>query len=342
MVPDSQYCYWQGAGLGEKCFTNFGNSRGGGEHPMRYGLEQSKNLMTVHIAMDSGMENVIDTFERMGIVDQGQYQPYPAYALGAGDTTVLRMVNAYSALVNNGRLNAPSLIDYVQDRKGKVIWRADQRDCNNCNMAEWDGSPMPRFGPTGRQVLDRRTAYQIVHMLEGVVQRGTAVRLRDLGIPLFGKTGTSSGPTNAWFMGGSPDLVAGTYVGYDQPRNMGGWIQGGNTGAPIFKQFVQETRDRWDGRPFLAPEGVRMVRIDRRTGTRVFEGWPENGPTDAVIWEAFKPDTEPRRTQRQDEIDAMRNLVLAELRRRAGGVQTDAPLGVDEPENFVEEQGGIY
>jgi len=342
MVPDSQYCYYQGANLGEKCFTNFGGSRGGGEHPMRYGLEQSKNLMTVHIAMESGMPNVIRTFERTGIVDPGAYQPYPAFALGAGDTTVMRMVNAYSTLVNNGRLNDPSLIDYVQDRKGKVIWRADQRDCNNCNMAEWDGSPMPRFGPTGRQVMDRRTAYQVVHMLEGVVQRGTAVRLRDLEIPLFGKTGTSSGPTNAWFVGGSPDLVAGTYVGFDQPRNMGGWIQGGNTGAPIFKQFVQETRDRWDGRPFLAPEGVRMVRIDRRSGTRVFDGWPENGPTDSVIWEAFKPDTEPRRTQRQDEIDALRNLVLAELRRRESGPQTDGALGTGEPENFAEEQGGIY
>ncbi|MFC3096387.1 penicillin-binding protein 1A [Alteraurantiacibacter palmitatis] len=343
MVPDSQYCYYQGANLGEKCFTNFGGSRGGGEYPMRYGLEQSKNLMTVHIAMDTGMEQVIKTFEAVGIADKGAYQPYPAFALGAGDTTVLRMVNAYSTLVNHGRLNAPTVIDYVQDRDGKVIYKSDTRECTGCNMDEWDGSPMPRLAPRGRQVMDARTAFQVVNMLTGVIERGTATRLRDLNIPLFGKTGTSTGPTNAWFVGGSPDIVAGAYVGFDQPRNLGGWIQGGNTGAPIFGDFVRASRDRWDGRPFLAPEGVRMVRIDRRTGRRVFDGWPTNEPQSAVIWEAFKPDTEPRRSQRQDEIDAMRELILAQLRRREEGptgASSERPS--ETPGNFVEEQGGIY
>ena len=340
LVPDRQYCYYQGSNLGEKCFTNFGGSRGGGEYPMRYGLEQSKNLMTVHIAMDSGMENVIDMFERAGIADEGAYEPYPAFALGAGDTTVERMAAAYAMLVNHGRLNDPTVIDYVQDRDGDVIYRADNRECTGCNMAEWDGGPMPRFGRSGRQVMDARTAFQTVNMLTGVVQRGTATRLRDLDIPLFGKTGTSSGPTNAWFVGGSPDIVGATYLGFDQPRNMGGWIQGGNTAAPIFKQFVQETRDHWSGRPFLAPTGVRMVRVDRRTGRRVFDGWPSEEPTSAVIWEAFKPDTEPRRSQRQDEISAMRELILAQLRRQeqAANVQN----GAQEREDFAEEQGGIY
>ena len=340
MVPDAQYCYYQGANLGEKCFTNFGGSRGGGEYPMRYGLEQSKNLMTVHIAMDSGMENVIDTFEKLGIADEGAYEPYPAFALGAGDTTVERMAAAYAALVNHGRLNNPTVIDYVQDRDGKVIYRADNRECTGCNMAEWDGGAMPRFGRTGRQVMDARTAFQIVNMLTGVVQRGTATRLRDLDIPLFGKTGTSSGPTNAWFVGGSPDIVGATYLGFDQPRNMGGWIQGGNTAAPIFKQFVQETREHWSGRPFLAPTGVRMVRVDRRTGHRVFDAWPSDEPTSAVIWEAFKPDTEPRRNQRQDDIDAMRELILAQLRRGNEGPRNQRRS--EEREDFAEEQGGIY
>ena len=341
MVPDRQYCYYQGANLGEKCFTNFGGSRGGGEYPMRYGLEQSKNLMTIHIAMDSGMENVTKTFSNVGI---GDYEPYPAFALGAGDTTVMKMTSAYAALVNHGRLAPPSLIDYVQDRNGKVIWRADETDCNGCNMDEWDGKPMPRFGPRGKQVLDQRTAFQTVHMLEGVVQRGTATRLRDLDMPLFGKTGTSSGPTNAWFVGGSPDIVAGLYVGFDQPRNMGGYVQGGNTAAPIFKTFVQESRDRWTGRPFEAPEGVRLVRVDRRTGTRVFDAWPTDEPTSAVIWEAFKPDTEPRRTQRADEIDQLRELILAQLRRREAGPsrRSGADNNNAAPEDFAEEQGGLY
>ena len=340
MVPDSQYCYYQGANLGEHCFTNFGGSRGGGEYPMRYGLEQSKNLMTIHIAMDTGMENVVDTFENVGIADEGAYEPYPAIALGSGDTTVERMAGAYAMLVNHGRLNDPTVIDYVQDRDGKVIFRADNRECTGCNMDEWDGGPMPRFGRTGRQVMDARTAYQTVNMLTGVVLRGTATRLRDLDMPLFGKTGTSSGPTNAWFVGGSPDIVAATYLGFDNPRNMGGWIQGGNTAAPIFKQFVQETRDHWSGRPFIAPRGVRLVRVDRRTGRRVFDAWPTDEPTSAVIWEAFKPDTEPRRRQRQDEIDAMRETILAQLRRRERGPAVRRNTA--EPADFAEEQGGIY
>ena len=342
MVPDSQYCFYQGANLGEKCFTNFGGSRGGGEHPMRFGLEQSRNLMTVHIAMDSGMPNVIKMFEKTSIADEGAYQAYPAFALGAGDTTVLRMVNAYSTLVNHGRLNDPTLIDYVQDRDGAVIWRADKRDCRGCNMPEWDGSPMPRLGPSGRQVMDARTAFQVVNMLTGVVLRGTAQRLRDLDFPLFGKTGTSSGPTNAWFVGGSPDIVAGTYVGFDQPRNMGGYIQGGNTAAPIFKEFVQASRDHWSGRPFTAPAGVRMVRVDRRTGRRVFDAWPSDDPKSAVIWEAFKPDTEPPRARRADELDAMRETILAQLRRQTKRARDAVQTSNETPENFAEEQGGIY
>lgn len=341
LIPDSQYCYYQGANLGQHCFTNFGGERGGGEYPMRYGLEQSKNLMTVHIAMDTGMEHVIDSFERAGIADEGAYEALPAMALGAGDTTVMRMTGAYAMLVNHGRLNRPTLIDYIQDRDGKVIWRSDERECTGCNMAEYDGRPMPRFGPRGRQVYDPRTAFQLVHMLEGVIQRGTATRLRPLGIPLFGKTGTSSGPTNAWFVGGSPDIVAGTYLGFDQPRNMGGYVQGGNTAAPIFGQFVEETRDRWTGRPFTAPAGVRMVRIDRRSGRRVFDGTPSEEPTSAVIWEAFKPDTEPRRNQRQDDTDAMRNQIIAALRRIRQGNR--APVRESEtppPVTAVEEPIG--
>ncbi len=337
MVPDSTFCVYQGANLGEKCFRNFGGG-GGGEHTMRWGLEQSRNLMTVHIAADAGMENVNSTFRRVGI---GSYENYLSFALGAGETTVTKMVNAYSAMVNHGLQHDATVIDYVQDRNGKVIWRADDRECAGCNMDRWDGEPMPRLSQAGRQVMDARTAYQVVHMLEGVVQRGTAVTLRDLGMPLFGKTGTTTGPTDVWFVGGSPDIVAGVYLGYDQPRSLGGWAQGGRVAAPIFKQFVQETRDHWTGRPFLAPEGVRMVRIDRRSGQRVFEGWPTEEPLAAVIWEAFKPDTEPRRSGRQNEVDRLRELILAQLRRSedggAGAARDDAG-----PSNFVEEQGGLY
>jgi penicillin-binding protein 1A len=339
-VPDQAYCFYQGAALGEKCFRNFGGG-GGGVHTMRWGLEQSRNLMTVHIAMEAGMPNVTRTFEKLGI---GKYENYPSFALGAGDTTVLKMVNAYSALANHGRLHTPTLIDFVQDRRGKVIWRADRRECTRCNMAEWDGKAMPRLPATGRQAMDPRTAYQVVHMLEGVVQRGTAVRLRALELPLFGKTGTTSGPTNAWFVGGSPDLVAGMYLGFDKPRDMGGWVQGGNTAGPMMIDFVKATRKRWSDDPFVAPAGVRMVRIDRRSGKRVFDAWPTDDPKAAVIWEAFKPDTEPPRATRQDEIAAKRNEILEIIRRgrQAAARAATTRQNVERQGDFVAEQGGLY
>ncbi|MGB5779507.1 MAG: transglycosylase domain-containing protein [Allopontixanthobacter sediminis] len=339
-IPDQTYCFYQGANLGEKCFRNFGGG-GGGVHTMRWGLEQSRNLMTVHIAMDAGMPNVIKTFERVGI---GSYAAYPAFALGAGDTTVIKMVNAYSALANQGRQQPPSVIDYVQDRRGKVIWRADKRKCTGCNMPEWNGKGMPRLGPAGKQVMDPRTAFQTVHMLQGVVTRGTATRLRDLDLPVFGKTGTTTGPTNAWFVGGTPEFVAGTYLGFDQPRNMGGYVQGGNTAAPIFKNFVLATKDRWSSDPFPAPKGIRMVRIDRVSGKRVFAGGESDDPKAAVIWEAFKPDTEPPRRTRQDEVENRRKEILALIRRgsRAADESRRQSAQPAEASNFAEEQGGLY
>jgi penicillin-binding protein 1A len=172
------------------------------------------------------------------------------------------------------------------------------------------------------------------------------VVLRDLDFPLFGKTGTTTGPTNVWFVGGSPDIVAGVYMGYDQPRSLGGYAQGGTYAAPIFKQFVKESRDRWSGHPFTAPEGIRMVRIDRQSGRRVFGDWPGTDPKAATIWEAFKPDTEPRRGGGlQDDIDSMRDLIISQLKRREQGAATGAAAGEGKsgpPENFVEEQGGLY
>jgi penicillin-binding protein 1A len=342
MIPDSTFCVYQGAILGNKCFRNFGGGGGGGTHTMRWGLEQSRNLMTVRIANSAGMSNVVGTFKRMGI---GDYQPYLSMALGAGDTTVMRMTNAYAALANHGRLHDPTVIDYVQDRNGKVIWRADTRPCPTCNMARWDGRPMPRLKPSGAQRMDPRTAYQVVHMLEGVVQRGTAVVLRDLKLPLFGKTGTTSGPRDVWFVGGGPDIVAGAYLGFDQPRSMGGYAQGGRLVAPIFKQFVTETRDRWSDTPVSAAGGVRMVKIDRNSGRKVFAGEPGNDPKAAIIWEAFKPDTEPRRTIRKDELDA-RERILAAIERvrlnRALRAEVAAPRRSAVESDFVEELGGLY
>jgi penicillin-binding protein 1A len=336
-IDNTRYCYYQGANLGEKCI------RGGraGQFPMRYGLEQSQNIMTVQIGSTVGFDNVVNAIERVGITDEAQ--PYPSTALGAGETTVEKMVAAYAALANHGRLNKPTVIDYVQDRRGKVIWRADERACRGCNMPEWDGEPMPRFGLKGEQAMDPRTAFQVMHMLEGVVQRGTATNLRDLGLPLFGKTGTTSGPKDVWFVGGTQQLIAGAYVGFDTPRNMGGYAYGGTIAAPIVKSLIEKTKPRWSDLPAVAPEGVRMVRIDRRTGKRVFEGWPTDDPLSGIIWEAFKPDTEPERFTRQDAIAARRDEILELIRTaRFGAVPRAQENAFGQPSDFVEEQGGIY
>lgn len=335
-IDNARFCYYQGANLGEKCIR--GGPGGGGQHPMRYGLEQSQNIMTVQIGMSAGMPNVVRTIAKLGI---GKFDPYPSTALGAGETTLTKMVAAYSALANHGRLNPPTVIDYVQDRRGKVLWRADNRECRGCTMARWDGKPMPRLGLKGSQAMDARTAFQVMHMLRGAVSRGTATVLNPLGLPLFGKTGTTTGPKDVWFIGGTQQMVAGAYVGFDQPRNMGGYAFGGTISAPIIKSLIEKTRSKWSDLPPVAPQGVRMVRVDRRSGKRVLDGWPTDDPKSAIIWEAFKPDTEPERFTRQDEIAARRNEILQLIRagrqNAAGAVVADNP---DALPGLAEEQGG--
>ena len=331
-VVDGPFCVYQGSKLGQKCFRNFDMRGSGGTHTMRWGLEQSRNLMTVRIANDAGMDNVVNQIDRVGI---GRYPPYLSYALGAGETTVLQMTNAYAALANNGVQYPASTIDFVQDRSGKVIWRADNRRCDSCNMAEWDGKPMPRLEARGKQVMDPRTAYQVVHMLEGVITRGTGVVLADLGLPLFGKTGTTSGPTNVWFAGGSQNIVGAVYIGYDQPRSLGGYAQGGTFAAPIFKQFIQATKPRWSHKPFVAPADVHMVKIDRVSGHRVFDGMATNDPKASIIWEAFKADAEAKRGLGMEDITKQRDALIAALRKgqkaREAGATGDAAAPAGEP-----------
>lgn len=329
IIIDGPFCVYQGSNLGQKCFRNFGGSSGAGPRTMRWGVEQSRNLMTVRTASQTGMDRVVRTIKAMGI---GDYQPYLAFALGAGETTVERMVNAYAMLANHGRQLTPRLMDYVQDRNGQVIWPANWRACDGCNAKDWDGKPMPRFQPAGRQAMNPMTAYQVVHIAEGVVLRGTATRLRDLDRPLFGKTGTTNGPTNVWFVGGSPDIVAGVYLGYDQPRSLGGYAQGGSMAAPIWKSAMAPILKDMPVRPFVAPAGIRMVRIDRRSGKRVFGGWPTSDPLSPIIWEAFKPETEPRISMRRDE--------QAERARQDNANANDRRR--ESSRDFAGEQGGIY
>jgi penicillin-binding protein 1A len=185
----------------------------------------------------------------------------------------------------------------------------------------------------------------MVHVMEGVVQRGTATVLRSLDRPMFGKTGTTSGPTNVWFVGGTPDVVGGVYLGYDQPRSMGGYAQGGRIAAPVFKQFAETAFKDLPKTPFVAPPGIRMVRVDRATGRRVYGTFPvTEDPKASVIWEAFQPETEPRRTfRRSAELNASR---LAEARKpvaaRRAAARPRAPAAPADSGEFLQNQGGIY
>jgi len=339
IIVDAPFCVWQGAGLGNKCFRNFDGGYAGAK-TMRWGVEQSRNLMTIRTASQTGMAKVIANTAKLGV---GNYPNYLSIALGAGDTTVMKLTNAYAVLANHGREVRPTIIDFVQDRNGKVIYRTDNR-CEvmeGCNAPDWNGQAMPRPPVRAKQLIEPQAAYQMVHILEGVVERGTATVLRDLDRPLFGKTGTTSGPTNVWFVGGTPDVVAGVYLGYDKPRSMGGYAQGGRIAAPVFKQFAQIAFKDAPKTPFVAPAGIRMVRIDRVSGRRVFGTFPtREDPKSSVIWEAFQPETEPRRSFRREARGDDSDDAASAPKPRVARARPAKPK--PPADDFLQRQGGIY
>ncbi|WP_173931857.1 penicillin-binding protein 1A [Chelativorans sp. Marseille-P2723] len=256
-----------------------------GPSTLRMGIERSRNLMTVRLAQDMGMDLVAEYAERFGIYDR--MPPHLAMSLGSGETTVMRMVSAYAVMANGGKYIQPSLIDRIQDRYGKTVYKHDNRECVGCTAQDWNGQPEAELIDNREQVLDPMTAYQITSMMEGVVKRGTAVSISELGRPIAGKTGTTNDEKDAWFIGYTPDLVVGVFMGYDQPRSMGKGSTGGGLAAPIFKDFMAEALK--DMRPvdFQVPEGMKLVAIDRHTGMQAAPGQP------GVIMEAFKPGTGP-------------------------------------------------
>ncbi|WP_372398285.1 penicillin-binding protein 1A [Azospirillum sp. HJ39] len=267
-----------------------------GPTPLRVGIEKSRNVMTVRLAQQIGMDKVKALAEKFGIVDN--LQPYLPMSLGAGETTVLRLSTAYAMLDNGGKRVVPTFIDRVQDRNGKTIFRHDNRACENCTAVAWkDGMAVPAVPDTREQVNDPRTTYQIVSILEGVVQRGTAAALKSLGKPLAGKTGTTNDSHDAWFMGFSPDLVVGTYIGFDQPRSLGGHETGGSAAVPVFKEVMQVALKDKPATPFRVPPGLRLVRVNPANGQLA---QPGDG---RAIWEAFLPGTEPNPDQPQIVLD---------------------------------------
>jgi len=284
LVLDAPFVIDQGQGQGKWKPRNYSN-KFYGPSTLRLGLEKSRNLMTVRIAQYIGMERVIDMARRFGLGED--MEPTLAHALGAGETTPLALTAAYAILANGGKRIEPTLIDRIQDRYGKTIYKHDRRLCPGCSAEEWRGQPPPALPDTREQVLDPRLAYQVVHMLEGVVERGTGVRLRSLGRPVAGKTGTTNDAQDAWFIGFTPDLVVGAYLGFDRPRTLGPGEQGSSVAAPVVHQFLAEALEGRPTVPFRIPEGLRLVRVNAGTGQPAMMGDEE------VVLEAFIPGTEP-------------------------------------------------
>ncbi|MFD2237720.1 penicillin-binding protein 1A [Aureimonas populi] len=262
-----------------------GDGAGAGPSTLRAGIERSRNLMTVRLAQEIGMDLVGEYAERFGIYDRmGRYLPM---ALGSGETTVLRLVSAYSVMANGGRSMEPSLIDRIQDRYGRTVFRHDQRQCDSCNATGWGHQAEPELIDHREQVLDPMTAYQITSMMEGVVQRGTATAVRELGVPVAGKTGTTNDSKDVWFVGYTPNLVTGVFIGYDNPANLGPRATGGGLAAPIFVNFMREALEGVPPADFRIPDGMTQIMVDRRTGMEA----PAGG--EGTILEAFKPGTGP-------------------------------------------------
>ncbi len=259
------------------------DGKSGGPRTLRYGIEHSKNLMSVRLGRDVGLPLVAEYAKRFGVYDN--MLPVPSMSLGAGETTVMRMVGAYSMLANGGKRIQPTLIDRIQDRFGKTIYRHDQRECQGCDPGKWANQNEPRLIDNREQVIDPLTAYQIVSMMEGVVQRGTAQVVRQVGKHLAGKTGTTNEAKDVWFVGFSANLTVGVYMGYDRPRSLGSSATAGQYAAPIFRDFMMTALKDKPDVPFRVPAGIKLISVDAKTGMRSSGG--------GTIIEAFKPGTAP-------------------------------------------------
>jgi penicillin-binding protein 1A len=289
IVMDAPISINQGPGLPMWQPKNYGGDFLG-PATLRKGLETSRNVMTVRLALQIGIERILDVAYRFGIYDK--LPPQFAVVLGSRETTLTRLVNAYSMLVNGGKRVQPALIERIQNRKGKTIFRRDTRECAGCIEGDSAGfiNPEPPIPADNReQVVDPRVAYQLVSMMEGVVQRGTATAARVLNRPVAGKTGTTNDSRDAWFIGYTPDLVAGVYVGFDNPRPLGKKETGGKVALPAFIDFMQNALKDKPSVPFRIPDGIRLIKLDRNTGQRPGPGTQAKD----IILEAFKNDQQP-------------------------------------------------
>ena len=284
LVLDAPFVMDQGPGLAFWKPENYGHQFYG-PSTLRLGIEKSRNVMTVRLAQNIGMQPIIDYARRFGIVND--MPPVLSMALGAGETTLMKLTAGYAILVNGGRQITPSLVDRIQDRRGTTIYRHDDRLCADCTAEVWENQEEPKLPDPRAEIISPQTAYQVVSMLEGVVQRGTARSVRSVGVPLAGKTGTTNEEVDAWFIGFSPNLAVGVFVGFDVPKPMGRGETGGRVAAPIFRDFMAATIGSQPAVPFRIPPGLQLVRVNAKTGLRAGPG--ESG----TILEAFKGNTLP-------------------------------------------------
>jgi penicillin-binding protein 1A len=284
LVLDAPVVIDQGPGLPQWKPKNYEN-RSFGLTTLRVGLEQSHDLMTIRMGAAVGLDTVAQYVERFGIMDQ-MPREY-SMLIGAEETTPLKLTAAYAMLVNGGKKITPTLIDRVQDRNGVTIYRADSRPCDGCENVDWNDQAPPELPDIRKQIADPRSCYQVVSMLEGVVQRGTGRVISSLDRPLAGKTGTTNDSKDVWFVGFSPDLAVGVYVGYDQPKGLGRHETGGRVAAPVFRDFMAAALKNQPAIPFRIPPGIELVRVNATTGQLARPG------DKTVIYEAFKPGTEP-------------------------------------------------
>ena len=284
LILDAPFVIDQGPGLPKWRPANY-TQKFYGPSTMRLGIEKSRNLMTVRLAQTIGMDRIVDYAKRFGIINN--LQQTLAMSLGAGETTLMRLTTAYAMLVNGGKRIAPTLLDRIQDRHGRTVFSHDRRACKGCRQKAWSGELPPRVPDTRKQVTDAGSAYQVVAMLKGVVDRGTGRRIAKIGKPLAGKTGTTNQERDTWFIGFSPDLAVGVFVGFDTPIPLGRRETGSSVAAPVFRDFMGEALEGKPAIPFRIPPNIRLVRVNARTGQLAQVGERN------VILEAFKPGSVP-------------------------------------------------
>ncbi len=251
-----------------------------GPSTLRTGIEKSRNLMTVRIAQELGIDKIINFSKKLNIYENPD--ELMSISLGSAETTLLKITSAYCSFINGGKLINPIMIDRIQDGEGKTIFNNEKRYCENCDTISYEGKNNPIIKDKYQQIFSPQTAYQITSMLKGVIERGTGKGLKNLNLELAGKTGTTNKNTDTWFIGFTSNLVIGVYVGYDNPKSLGKFETGSKTAMPIFKEFIKKTANSYNARPFKVAENIKMMVVDAKSGKKV------NSQTKQAIVESFK------------------------------------------------------